>query len=356
MKLIIPTHDGNLWLTPLYKHLFDKYELGRVFDLTFLGFTHPRDMGIHTDVSFVCMAEKQICWSRHIYDYLNSILDEHVVLSLEDFLPVSPVNLQSFNRLLSYTLTHNVGRADLTWDMFTNCRTEPACYHDDCTIKKSVKGKNVERDSLYRISTQPSIWQRHYLMRFLKNDWTAWDFEVKGSELSLSFDEEIVCLDTDFDNYPTKWTPKGAVSRILPGKFNCLGMTPDTIKECVDMGFINEKDLIWGMFKGCPNFYDAGGYNFTIDKMPKHAASLSNWEEWRSTYENQSGKIGCKMQNSEYCFQDVVKQFYKDCDKWQGIVTGHCITENEQRTVRDAFVRIRDQYLSQLYKEYYEDN
>lgn len=285
MKLLIPTCNQNLWLIPLYKHLFDKYELGRVFELIFLGFTHPKELGIGTDVEFVSMAKEQTCWSHHIYDYLNSIVDEHVVLSLEDFLPVAPINLDSFNSVLSYTLTHNVGRADLTWDLYTNCKTLPAFLYFGGLIKRSIKGKMVEGDSLYRISTQPSIWKRDYLMRFMKNEWTPWDFEVKGSALSLKYVEDVICLATEFHNYPTKWTPKGAVSRIMPGKFNCLGMDIETIKEIVDMGFVKEKDLVWGMFRGALDFEQGGGYNFTVDRMPKHAASPSNWEEWRSTYE-----------------------------------------------------------------------
>lgn len=282
MKLLIPTCNQNLWLIPLYEHLFKKYELGKVFEPIFLGFTHPNEFGIEVG-NFVSMGEIQICWSHHIYDYLNSILDDFICFTLEDFLPVSTVNLESFNRLLSYTLTNNVGRADLTWDLATNCKIVPTNTTD---IYKSIKGKMVEGDSLYRISTQTSLWKSEYLMRFLKNEWTPWDFEVSGSHLSLKYDEEIICLNTKFELYPTKWTPKGAVSRVQPGKFNCLGMDIGTIREIVEMGFVEEKDLIWGMWKGSPvTFEQGGGYNFKVENMPRHQASPSNWQEWKHVYE-----------------------------------------------------------------------
>lgn len=283
MKLLIPTCDANLWLIPLYQHLFDKYEWGKVFEPIYLGFTKPDFQKLN--INFVSMASKQECWSRHIYNYVKSIMDEYVCFTLEDFLPVAPINLDSFHCLLAETLTNNVGRADLTWDLYTNCR----CLTYNRNKYQSIycpKGPMVERESLYRISTQQSIWKREYLLKFLEQDWSPWQFEVEGSKLSLNFEEDVIGLACGYEDYPVKYTPKGAVSRICPGKFNCLGMDIETIREIVEMGFVKETDLIWGMFKGAPTFHEAGGYEFTVDRMPiKPSVSPANWEEWRKTYE-----------------------------------------------------------------------
>jgi len=71
MKLLIPTCDANLWLIPLYQHLFYKYEWGKVFEPVYLGFTKP-DFRDELNINFVSMASKQECWSRHIYNYVKS--------------------------------------------------------------------------------------------------------------------------------------------------------------------------------------------------------------------------------------------------------------------------------------------
>lgn len=254
-----------------------------------LGFSEPEENDWFT---FFSMGETQNePWTRHIQRYVESIPDEHVVFTLEDFFPVSEPNLDSFHALTAAVLNDNIGRADLTWDMYCNCSTEIYDTLEEkpySLISCPRYGAMVEGKSLYRITTQPSIWKREYLLKFLDNDWSPWEFEVKGSSLSANFKEKVIAVcDATFSHYPTKWSPKGAVSRHQEGKFNCLGMTIENIKELVDLELIEEKNLIWGMWSGNPvDFYKAGGYDFSVDNMRPHPASPTNWEEWRNTYDN----------------------------------------------------------------------
>lgn len=39
----------------------------------------------------------------------------------------------------------------------------------------------ISKHSLYAISMQPSLWRKDYLNDILKNEYSPWDFEVKGS-------------------------------------------------------------------------------------------------------------------------------------------------------------------------------
>lgn len=288
MKLVIPICDQNLFLLPIYRHQFKRYELESLFEPVVVGFKEPAEQDWCEFVSIADSQDKP--WTLHLFDYVNSIHDEHIVFTLEDFLPVARPDFDSFNVLMSSVLTNNIGRADLTWDMYCNCRTEVYNTLEDkpySLISCPRFGRMTEGESLYRITTQPSIWKREYLLKFLNNQWSPWDFEVTGSILSASFEEDVIAVcDPTFKRYPTRWTPKGAVSRHQPGKFNCLGMPVDNIRELVDLGLVHEKDLIWGMWKGAAvDFHVAGGYNFSVDNMPKHAASPTNWEEWRNVYE-----------------------------------------------------------------------
>ncbi len=164
-----------------------------------------------------------------------------------------------------------IGRFDLTWDSFINVfdRNNRATRLN--SYKHVAKMGNcavidVPNLAPYRISTQPSIWKNEYLLQFLNNDWSPWDFEVLGTQNSYSLDEKVLALaDSSFVNYPTKWIHKGAVSRFHEDRINVLGLDCDTIKEMVDEGLATEDKLQWGQWNGAvPTFNELGATISTL--------------------------------------------------------------------------------------------
>jgi|ETNvirnome_6_100_1030635.scaffolds.fasta_scaffold01740_7 hypothetical protein len=282
----LPICDETLWILEPYTYLFNKY-WGEDYKVVVLGYKEP-NFELPQNFKFVSMGESQDGgaegWSSYLYNYFNSINDEHVILTLEDFLPVAIPNvevLDSIMNLMKYQDT--VGRFDLTWDLFTNCKHTPFSKLNDninlCEIPKGI---------MYRVSCQPAIWKRSFLLNILKETSNPWNFEMFGSQLSDQYPEIILSIDDPtFKNFPTKWVAKGAVSRHHPGKVNVLGLTPACIKELVDLNLLDEAKLQWGQWAGpVPLFNDLGGYNFDITKMPLHPASPTNWKEWYNTYQS----------------------------------------------------------------------
>tara|TARA_R110000824_G_scaffold104379_3_gene247820 strand:- start:567 stop:1433 length:867 start_codon:yes stop_codon:yes gene_type:complete len=284
--IYIPICDETLWLLQPYTYLFNRY-WGYTYSVVVLGYKEP-DHELPPNFKFVSMGESQEGgangWSSYLYNYFNSIEDDHVILTLEDFLPAAPPNLKVLESIVAHMKNNDsVGRFDLTWDLFTNCTHTPyPSLNEDislCEIPKKVE---------YRVSCQPAIWKRSFLLNILKGTNNPWNFEMHGSKLSDKYSESILSIDDpNFKNFPTKWVAKGAVSRHHPEMVNVLGLTPKCIRELVDLNLLDESKLQWGQWAGpVPRFHELGGYNFDITKMPPHPASPSNWKEWYSTYQS----------------------------------------------------------------------
>mgnify|MGYP003148192659 CR=1 FL=1 len=282
----IPICNETLWILKPYAYLFNKY-WGKDYRVVVLGFKEP-DFKLPMNFKFVSMGESQEggaeSWSSYLYNYFKYIDDKHVILTLEDFLPVASPNIKILESVVSLIKSdESIGRFDLTWDLFTNCQHTPSPSLNDsinlCEIPKGV---------MYRVSCQPAIWKRAFLLNILDGTTNPWNFEMQGSQLSDQHPETILSIDDpNFENFPTKWVAKGAVSRHHLDRVNVLGLTPDCIKELVDLNLLDEAKLQWGQWSGrVPLFHELGGYNFDITKMPPHPASPSNWKEWYKTYQS----------------------------------------------------------------------
>lgn len=285
--IYLPVCDQNLWVIELYAKFAEKF----IPDdrIVVMGFAEP-NFELPENMKFVSMAPKQeggvAKWSRYIHDYLVSVPDEYVVFSMEDSFPVYRPKYNIVEGMLDLMdEDEKIGRFDLTWDTFCNCSFKR--YADfDVEDEGKIMVVEIGRDQLYRVSTQPSIWRKDFLVELLDEDWSPWDFEIKGSQKSYGMEERVLCIaDPYYNQYPTKWTPKGAVSRFHEGMINILGLAPEDIREFVEKGVFTEDQLQWGQWDGpVPTFHELGGYNFHPKMMPHHPASPTHWKEWWPTY------------------------------------------------------------------------
>lgn len=283
--LYIPISDSTNWLVEIYCYLFNKY-WGKEHKVVFLGFSIP-EIKLPENISFISLDKQQFgganSWSKYLLSFFENLEDEHLILSLEDFFPVSVPDLSvvsSITALMSKDIS--IGRFDLTWDTFANCRSKiVGTLNDSIAV---IEPDNV----IYRISCQPAVWKRSYLVDILRHTTSPWDFEINGSVISTKLNHRVLALaDPTFKKFPTKWVAKGAVSRHHPDKINVLGLTVETIKELVSIFSLDETKLQWGQWQGyVPSFHELGGYDFRLDRMPHHPASPSNWLEWKETYKS----------------------------------------------------------------------
>ena len=267
-----------------------------------MGFKNP-DFELPENFHFISLAPSQEgganMWTRYIHDYLMTIEDEYLIFSLEDFFATAAPDMEILSNLFNHMLKDKaIGRCDITWDSFINIFDR----HNPCRKNNSYKAIEKNKDytilklpsrAPYRISTQPAIWRKDFLLSFLNNNWTPWQFEVNGTQLSAQFPDKIIAAaDPSFINYATKWVHKGAVSRYHEDKVNVLGLDFETIKEMVDLDLVKEDNLQWGQWSGpVPSFQELGGYDSHPIEMPIHESSPTNWKEYHHIYNDSDSDI-----------------------------------------------------------------
>lgn len=164
MKIIVTTSDNYHHILPTFFYLFNKYWPGQKVEL--LGYKEPANLP--DNCKFVSMGTQGTKeeWSTDLRAYFE-LQDEFFVWMMEDTFIKRPVNLEQMN--FAYGLCFpSIGRIDLTKDVQKR--------------QHSVGKEGIvyaHPDSRYRLSTQPSIWNRDFLLTYLKDGMDPWTFETQ---------------------------------------------------------------------------------------------------------------------------------------------------------------------------------
>lgn len=158
MKIIITTSDNYHHLLPIFFYLYNKY-WGEPFDL--VGHAKP-ECELPDNCTWVSLGPQgsKQDWSNQIRPYFEQQPDWFVWMMEDTFLK-SKVN---FNL---NAIPFRAGRIDLTKDI----------QHREHTKTDSLI--MAHPNSRYRLSTQPSIWNRDYLLKNLLPNLSPWDFETQ---------------------------------------------------------------------------------------------------------------------------------------------------------------------------------
>jgi len=296
IKVIIPICDENLHVLPILMYMHSKYWIESRFEYHVIGFKEPQDLVFGWNKWFnqwrfhsLDSSQKggSQSWSKYIANYLKTLDDECIIFALEDFIPTGYFNIDRVDEVLSWANRNGkkIGRFELGWDTMLSVDHEVI---QDMVAYNIIEAK---QNSMYRISTQTSLWNRKYLIKYMDRKWTPWQFEIDGSMMSTAdYTHSIIgCADIEFKNFPAKWVHKGSISRLQPGKFNVLGMKLDDIKELCDKQLLKQDDLIMGQWQGyVPTFNELGGFNFDFEKF-RNIQSIKqytnhNWKEYENIY------------------------------------------------------------------------
>ena len=79
-----------------------------------------------------------------------------------------------------------------------------------------------KRGKAYSLSTQIGIWDRSFLEKIVRDDWSAWDYERIGS-LSKEYNEQPILVSLDYE-FPyeegVRRGKDGTRSKTLSSKWN----------------------------------------------------------------------------------------------------------------------------------------
>lgn len=166
MRIIVTTSDNYRHLLPVFIYLFNKYFPDQ--QVTVLGYDVPREK-MPDNFSFVSMGKQGDVkeWSTDIRKWIEAQEECWFLWMMEDTLLKAPVNEGQFATACAF-MWENVGRISLTKDLQNREHT--------------VDNLNIvwaHPDSRYRLSTQPSIWNKVFLLQYLTEGLTPWDFETQ---------------------------------------------------------------------------------------------------------------------------------------------------------------------------------
>lgn len=240
-----------------------------------LGFTTP-DMNLPNDYEFISMRPKQLSiddWSRDIYSIIQNDPGEYVIFMLDDFLPIDYVNSDILDYYLNQMETDKsivrcalgIDITFLPYDIINNFGT-----HSVMELKQS---------SPYRITTQPSIWRKDYLLKFLEKSTNPWNFETENNPQDGNKVMGTV------GRYAFRYVEETALSGRHPNNFNILGMRLTDVKWLLDLGVLDENKLQFGQYVGHIPKFSEHGYEFKLEFL-KNYITEKQYDEYVIKYDN----------------------------------------------------------------------
>jgi hypothetical protein len=176
MKICVTTSNSYLHLIPVFTYLFNKY-FGSEYKVEIVGYEFPKcelpsnfefhSMGVQGHVSE---------WSTDLRKYFEAIPDQWFIYLMEDTFIKEPVKHWRLNQLQAYCYPE-VGRIDLTNDL-TKRKHSPANYRN--SLKNEIF--KADKKTNYRQSTQPSLWNKDFLLKYLTPGLSPWDFEKQDTD------------------------------------------------------------------------------------------------------------------------------------------------------------------------------
>lgn len=183
MKTVILTSDSHSWLLKGFFHQWEKYNGGygreynrSPFDMEVAGFTNPGC--IPPDVMFCSIGNMGNYpvgrWSDALISYLEHTPDELILILLEDYWMIRPINVRGIFDAFDYMATYpNTLRFDVAADRMFNKTAKYIGHHgtlDICSAKND-----------YSLSFQASVYRRELLLKFLEPSESPWMTEINGT-------------------------------------------------------------------------------------------------------------------------------------------------------------------------------
>ena len=135
-------------------------------------------------------------WGERNLIALNKVKTKYVFWLFEDYFFFKNISQAVMTRYLNFAKEMDIDRLQIS----------PNWQNKD--IYSFLKRKNfnpkfeytlIPSSINYSISMQPSIWNKDYIKSILENEYSPWDFEIKGSIMNSS---KKVYIDSSITDYP----------------------------------------------------------------------------------------------------------------------------------------------------------
>lgn len=164
--ITVTTSNAYLHLVPIFCQLYNRY-WGDPFEL--VGYDKPE--GLPDNCTFVSLG-KQVGDAKNFTRDLRGYFAEKpqfFIWMMGDSFLKAPIDRNALSKILLYC-NADTGRIFLT----TEGMNREHMVKDDVYYCSPY--------SNYRLSTQPSIWNKDFLLMYMKNDLTPWEFEKQTTD------------------------------------------------------------------------------------------------------------------------------------------------------------------------------
>tara|TARA_B000000475_G_C16005319_1_gene450663 strand:+ start:1459 stop:2406 length:948 start_codon:yes stop_codon:yes gene_type:complete len=295
--LYLVSSDFSHDITPITCYLYNKYLPG--LNINILSYTKP-DFELPSNVNFIELnnGNKRVesNWFMDNYDYLNSIDDEYIMLTVDDNPLIDYVNIDALNYVL---------------DFIKNNKDVGIFYGFDFDVKSNYKSF-VQENELYKIwevnnfphktNIQLNIWKRKLLLEIFKSKKNSiGHFELNGWHDILKTYKNYKVYGMTIKQFITTNQPpcnQNYKVSVLPSTKYTLqkAMYPDIIrslliknidiKNMIDKNIINEtlkKKLVYGFKSQYKIPYDYFKGEFDLYKLEEFLKN-NNWSEDSNMY------------------------------------------------------------------------
>ena len=169
LTTIVGTCDSYLDLIPGFSILYERYFEPNVETLI-VSETEGLDIPKY---KFITPGKKQ--WGERIIQAISETKTEYVFFVLDDYYLSQLLTNEYIEYLLKFMDNHKVNKIMLS----------PVPDFAKYEYLESINTMHkMSPNSPWLTSVQPALWRKSELLKFLKPEYTPWNFEVKGSKLA----------------------------------------------------------------------------------------------------------------------------------------------------------------------------
>ena len=176
MKIIVTTSNKYHHLLKIFVYLFNKNWSDKQ-QVEIVGYDAP-NFDLPNNFTFYSLGQ-QIGDAKNFTRDLRKYFEkqDHFFIWLFDDSFIRSVDfnkLEILQRLTSFNDLDSIGRINLS----NHCRLQ---FHTGYDVIAGYRIIAQTQESKYRLSTQPSIWNKDFLLKYMKDDLTPWEFETQDS-------------------------------------------------------------------------------------------------------------------------------------------------------------------------------
>jgi len=203
MKIFVATSDQYIYVMPIFAYLFNKF-WGDKAEVTVLNRGIINNYNLPNNFKIISLGKNEgiNTWCKDFKEYFKNVSDKYFIFLQEDHLLLKPLNIKSYQALLSCLDDDKIGRICITNDIITK----------PYTPYKNINGTQIlssSQTAKYRASCQPSIWSKEFLLKCLPNLGGPWEFEMQHP---CNDDYKVLGI---YKDYPTLVS-----NAVLKGEFN----------------------------------------------------------------------------------------------------------------------------------------